>query len=93
MQAVVILHNMVDEEREWSAGTEGEEFTEGVVVRNGTPPMWQGLVPVTTTSETPAAPGTIAARCALAEFTTHAAEKALTKRLLIDHLWSHHGNL
>ena len=44
MQTVVSLHKVVVEEREWEAGMECEDFTEGFVVRNGTPPMWEGLI-------------------------------------------------
>lgn len=92
MTTVIILHNMVVEEREWLAGEEGQEFTEGVVVRNGAPPLWKGLVKVSTSSDSPAVPGTLAARCAIEQLSTRKTEKQITKRLLVQHIWAHHGD-
>lgn len=91
IKCVIILHNMVVEDRLFEASEEEEEFTEGVVVRSNRPPMWEGLVEVSGGGGTEAAPGSLAARCAVEEFKEQQEEHDLTKRLLMEHVWSHHG--
>lgn len=93
MRCVVILHNMMVEDRSFEDVDEGEEFGVGIVVRETAPPMWEGLVRVSTSRDVSPVPGSLAARCALEQFKTNASEKNLTKRLLVDHLWAQHGDI
>lgn len=41
---------------------------------------------------TNAAPGSLAARCAIEGFKECTEEHDLTKRLLMEHLWNYHGD-
>lgn len=90
MKCTIILHNMVVEERMFAACEDGEEISEGVVVGEGRPPMWGGLVQLGG-AVTEAAEGSIAAMCALQAFKEKEVEHDRTKRLLVDHLWERHG--
>ena len=92
MTCVVILHNMVVEERGHAAVEDGDAFAEDVKVRAGAAPMWEGMVAVSTSKES-VTPGSLAARCVVQEFTTRTQEKELTKRLLVNHLWEQHGDM
>lgn len=90
MKTVIILHNMMVEERCHADVQDGEEIAEGVVVSSTAPPMWEGLVR-TSGAGTQAKPGTLAATFQLETLKEDLAAHDMTKRLLVDHLWNHHG--
>ena len=91
MKTVIVLHNMVVEERCHAEFEDGDEITQGIVVSITAPPMWEGLVRTNGTA-TRAERGTLATTFELESFKEDLAEHDVTKRLLVDHLWNHHGN-
>lgn len=93
MKCVIILHNMVVEERVFAAGTDGEEFTQGIFVGSAYAPMWKGMVPMSGGSSGSDAPGTLAGRCAMEGFKKRTEEHDMTKRLLKEHIWNAHGEV
>ena len=91
MNTVIILHNMMVEDRCHNECEDGDEMLEGIIVSSTSLPMWEGLVPAHDASAE-AEPGTLAATFKLESLKEEEAEHDLTKRLLVEHLWNHHGD-
>lgn len=87
MKTVVILHDMVVEERQFAEYEEGHEFSGGIAVLSVSLPMWHGLVPLSGAMHQKA-PGMFIAEFKLERFSKNMQENNLKNRFLIDHLWS-----
>lgn len=53
MQCVVILHNMIVGDRFFAELRDGDEFETDCFVDDATPPMWEGLVRLSISSDAP----------------------------------------
>lgn len=89
MKTVIILHNMMDEERCYADVQDGEKFAEGLLVSSTAPPMWEGLLG-TNILGTRAKQGTLAATFKMETMKDYLAAQDIIKRLLLDHLRNHH---
>lgn len=93
VRCIVILHDMCVEARLEDDGELHDEDVEydTAVVGSDCTPMWDGLMRLSTLESTPA-PGTIAALSKVRGLMEDEAEHALTKRFLVSHIWSSHGD-
>ena len=92
MKCVVILHNMVAEERLFAESEDDSEFSEGIIIRSNRRPMWEGMESMSGSGSIGAKPGSMAAKCALEIYKDREDEHDLTKRLVMDNLWNRFGN-
>ena len=89
LRCVIILHNMMVEDRDDYAVVEDSD--NAFIIGEGVNPMWAGGAS-TESSAVTQADGSIAAMCATNSLMKDRQEYALTRRLVMEHLWSKRGD-
>lgn len=92
-KCVIILNNIVVEERVFAAGTDEEELAQDIFVGSAHASIWKGMVPTSGGWSGSGALVMLVGRRALKTFKERTEENDTTKRLPEERIWGAHGEL